>query len=273
MRISQPVQPATGGAQKVGLSYGRGVVALIALAFTLSSCAGTEMTPTFPPPTGRVAVSAALEPFAGERLHAYAKTSGVPAFDLEIWSMADAIRAAEDGRIDMLVSGEIPPDDWFATPLGFEGIAIALNPDVDIRDLSLQELRDIFSGLIQSWDDLDGPALPVQLVIPPQGDDLRMAFERLVLTTGRVSKTAIVAPSPSATVSLLGELPGSIGLLPMSYVPEGTHLVRIEGESVSASSLNDGRYPLRFEVIATAPDEPPTAIRDWLVWIQVQDGS
>jgi len=267
------VQLATGGAQRVGHSCVRGVAALIALAFTLSSCAGTEATPTFPPPTGRVAVSAALEPFAGERLRAYAKTSGVPAFDLEVWSMADAIRAAEDGRIDMLVSGEVPPDGWFATPLGFEGIAIALNPGVDVHDLNVQQLRDIFSGLIQSWDELDGPALPVQLVIPPRGDDLRMAFERLVLTTGRVSKTAIVAPSPSATVSLLGELPGSIGLLPMSSVPEGTHLVRIEGQSASASSLNDGRYPLRFEVIATAPDEPPTVIRDWLVWIQAQDGS
>lgn len=267
------MQPASGGARRVGHSYRRGAVALMAFAFTLLGCAGTETTPTFPPPTGRVAVGAALEPFAGERLRAYAKTSGVPAFDLEVWSMADAIRAAEDGQIDVLVSGNSPPDGWFATPLGFEGIAIALNPGVDIRDLNVQQLRDIFSGLIQSWDELDGPALPIQLVIPPQGDDLRMAFERLVLTTGRVSRTAIVAPSPSATVSLLGELPGSIGLLPISYVPEGTHLVRVEGQSVSASSVNGGRYPLRFEVIATAPDEPPTVIRDWLVWIQAQDGS
>src|SRR3990172_9569492 len=193
MRRSQPMQPATGGAQKVGLTYGRGLVVLIALAFTLSSCAGTEMTPTFPPPTGRVAVSAALEPFAGERLRAYAKTSGVPGFDLEVWSMADAIRAAEDGQIDMLVSGNSPPDGWFATPLGFEGIAIALNPGVDIRDLNVQQLRDIFSGLIQSLDELDGPAPPIHLFIPPLGDDLRMAFERLVLTTGRVSRPTIVA--------------------------------------------------------------------------------
>src|SRR3989304_3790941 len=133
MRSSQPVQPASGSARRVGHSYRRGAVALMAFAFTLLGCAGTETTPTFPPPTGRVAVGAALEPFAGGRLRAYAKTSGVPAFDLEVWSMADAIRAAEDGQIEVPRPADRPVAAAGGWVGGFLAALSIQNPGVDIR--------------------------------------------------------------------------------------------------------------------------------------------
>jgi hypothetical protein len=237
---------------------------------TLAGC--TASPETAPPPVpDRVGVSVGLEAFAGAKITAYAQSVGVPAFDLEVWAMSEAARAAEDGRLQLLVTASPPPAEWFATPLGFEEIVIIVNPAIRVRDLSMRQLGDVFSGAVQAWDEIDGAAVSVQLVIPPEGDELRRQFETLVLDERRLPRTALVAPTPAAMLSVVSATAGAIGLLPLSYPAQGARVLAIDGESPSPENLNQTGYPLRFEVVATAPVEPQGDLRDWLAWLQSQE--
>jgi hypothetical protein len=238
---------------------------------TLAGCAVTPQTTILPPAPQRVGVSVGLEPFAKAKVTAYAQSIGVPTFDLEVWPETEATKAAEDGRLQLLVSASPPPAEWFATPLGFEEIAVIAIPDIRIRDLSLLELGDVFSGTVQTWDEIEGPAVSVQLVIPPEGDDLRQQFEMQVLGGRRFPRTALVAPTPEAMLSVVSETAGAIGFLPLSYPSAGVRVLTIDGEAPSPQNLDQAGYPLRFEIVATAPEEPQGGVRDWLAWLQGQE--
>ncbi len=209
-----------------------------------------------------------MEAFALANVTAYAQSVGVPSFDLEVWSAEEATQAVADGRLQLFVSAAPPPSGWFATPLGFEAIAIIANPEMRIRDLSLSQLRDVFSGTVRTWDEIDGPETPIQLVVPPQADELRRQFEDLVMGERQLPRTALLAPTPAAMATLVGQTPGAIGFLPFSASAEGARVIPIDGEAPSSQDSATSDYALRFEVIATAPEEPQGGVRDWLAWLQ-----
>jgi hypothetical protein len=254
-------------------SPARCLVKCLLLSLLLSastSCVVTPPTPTLPPAPDYVGVSAALEAFALEKVTAYAQSVEVPSFDLEVWSSEESTQAVEDGRLQLLVSAAPPPSGWFATPMGFEQIAVIANPDTGARDLTQDELRQIFSGSVRTWDEIDGPEQPIQLVIPPQGDELRRQFEELIMGDRLFPRTALLAPTPAAMATLVGQTSGAIGFLPFSASPEATRVLSIDGEIPSPLDMADSGYALRFEVIATAIEEPQDGVRDWLTWLQEQ---
>jgi ABC-type phosphate transport system substrate-binding protein len=85
-----------------------------------------------------------------------------------------------------------------------------------------------------------------------------------------VSSSALLAPDPAAVLSLVAEDAGAIGYLPLSQVTEEVRVARIDGILPGASTIADGRYPLRLTVLATAPQEPSGQVRDWIGWLQQQ---
>jgi hypothetical protein len=247
------------------------LVLIIGSWYAISGCATPTATPTLPPPPEQVGVSASLEPFALAKVTAYARSVGVPPFDLEVWSSAQATQAAEDGRLQLLVSAAPPPVGWFATPLGFEEIVVIVSSETPIRDLTLGQLGNVFSGRIQTWADVAGPDEPIQLVIPPQGDELRQRFEGLAMDGRRFPQTALLAPTPAAMAALVGQTSGAIGFLPLSSSAEQARAISINGQAPSPRGSSMADYPLRFEVVATAPEEPQGGVRDWLAWLQEQE--
>jgi hypothetical protein len=267
--LVRPSRPRPGGLTTLRYVGSWLILGTISL-FALSGCAATPPTPTLPPSPDQVGVSAALEAFALAKVAAYAQSVGVPSFDLAVWSAEEATQAVADGRLQLLVSAAPPPSGWFATPLGFEAIAIIANPEMRIRDLSLGQLRDVFTGTIRTWDEIDGPKEPIQLVIPPQGDELRRQFEDLVMSEQQFPRTALLAPTPAAMATLVVQTSGAIGILPLSASAEGARVISINSEAPSSQDSATPDYALRFEVIATAPGEPQGGVRAWLAWLQEQ---
>jgi hypothetical protein len=246
------------------------MASMIVIWCVIAGCASRVQTPTLPPAPDRLGVSASLEAFAQAKVTAYARSVSVPSFDLEVWPEAQGLEATGDGTLQMLVSFAPPPDKWFATPLGYESIAVIVDPALPVRNLTLAQLGDLFSGRFESWDALDGPEKPIQLVIPPQGDGLRERFEETVLNGRHFPLTALVAPTPAAMSALVDQTSGAIGFLPASALPEGARVVSLDGKTPPPSGPSTPGYALRFEVIATAPQEPQGGVRDWLAWLQEQ---
>ncbi len=59
-----------------------------------------------------------------------------------------------------------------------DGIAIVAHPDVPVSDLTVEQVRDIFSGKITNWKDLGGDDQNIIVVSREEGSGTRAAFER-----------------------------------------------------------------------------------------------
>ncbi len=238
------------------------------LFLLLASCGMRPSTPTALEPLPRLAVTPALEAWTASSLNEYREDHGPLEFTVEVLSYDAALEAAADGEVELAVVGWEPPGDWFATPLGVEGIAVVVNPGNPVRNYTLPELAGIFSGRLRAWDELDWAEGIVQPVLPLPGDEARRRFEHVVMAGESPTGNALLAPSTEAMETAVAAAPNAIGFMPMSHSTENVRSVRVDGVLLGESSLADGRYPLWLEVIATAPQEPAGALRDWLAWVQ-----
>ena len=240
------------------------------LVVLLASCAGapTELPPAVPLP--RLVTTPALEPWVSQWIAAYHTAQGQLGFSVDVLPPAAALEDAEDDAVELVVAGIEVPSSWFATPLGIEGIAVLVHPDNPVRNFSFGDLASLFAGRVRAWEELGGSMGSVQVVIPLAGDEVRLHFEGLVMQGSSTTSTALLAPSPTAMISIIAANPLAIGYVPMSLTDEDVRVVRVEDVMPGEANLAGGTYPLTLEVIAMAPEEPGGALRDWLVWMQAE---
>jgi phosphate transport system substrate-binding protein len=234
----------------------------------LASCGTGSSTPPTPDLLPRLAVTPALEAWISSCLIAYQEDHSPLEFTVEVLSYEAALEAVVDGDVELVVAGLEPPSDWFATPLGVEGITVVVHPGNPVRNYTLSDLAAVFSGRLRSWDELGWSEAFVQPVIPPASDEVRRRFEDLVMGGETPTGNALLAPSPEAMVAAVAADPNAIGFVTLSQSAEDVRNVRVEGILLGETSLAEGRYPLWLEVIAMAPQEPVGPLRDWLAWVQ-----
>lgn len=245
------------------------VACLALLTLLLAACAAPTPSPTPTPLSPPLALTTpALAPWVTERVRAFGEAHGPPGFDLGVSPPEAAREAVEKRAAALLVAAVPPPENWFATPLGLEPVAVIVHPDNPVRSLSLDEVHDLFAGRVDTWADLGGRDLRPQPVVPLADDEVRRLLESDVLQGTRVPPFALLAPSPAAAVELVAEDPAAVALAPLTALTGEVRAVRLGGVLPSLSTAAEGRYPLVLDVVATAPAEPPAPLRDWLLWLQ-----
>jgi phosphate transport system substrate-binding protein len=236
------------------------------LVLPLAACSAGASTEA---PLPRFVTQPFYEPVLVDWAVAYRDTLDGPLpFDLDTRTRSEGLDRIEEGDADLLLTSGEPPEGWFATPLGRVGLAVVVHPDNPVRDLSLSELHDLFSGLSDSWEDVGGRELPVQPVLPLPGEPLGETFSSIVLGEAKPWPGTLLAPTASAMAQAIEEDPRAVGVLPLAAVPETLRTVRIDGILPGETTVASGTYPLTVPLLATAPTEPGPPLRDFLVWIQ-----
>ena len=245
---------------------------LLGMLIAITACTATvEPIPT-ETRIYRLATSSSLESMVVSWVSAYASEFSYPEdLFLEILSAASVISATEGGEVDMAILAQDPAPGWFATPLARVAIVVILHPENEIVNLSLDDLSDLFSGRIQSWDSLEVPFGEVIPVVPIPGDPIRERFSLLVMKEQSFSPRASLAATPEAMLHKVSENPGSIGFLLSTMATDQMSISRINGLLPSTSIQPSGEYPLWVDVIAAAPSEPEGTLRHFLAWLQSKE--
>jgi len=246
-------------------AVGLWVLPLTALA---AACAGTTPAPAELP---RLVSQPYYETVLVDWAVAYAEQlDGTLPFDLATSTRAEGIHQVEDGEAILLVTSGEPPDGWFATPLGPQAMAVIVHPDNPVRDLELDELHDLYTGHSSSWESVGGRNVPVQPILPLPGEPVGDAFRARLLAGARPWPGTLLAPTAAATLEVVMQEEGALGIVPLAAVTPEVRVVRIGGVLPGESTIRSGTYPLTVELFATAPDEPGPPLREFLVWIQSQ---
>jgi phosphate transport system substrate-binding protein len=151
-------------------------------------------------------------------------------------------------------------DEWQATAIARDGIAIVVHPSNPLAGLGLLQLRDLFTGRVYEWRAVGGRATQgeVQPVSREAGSGTRAAFEALVMEEHAVTPLAIVAPSSRAVVDYVADHPESIGYVSMAYVTPEVKVLSLEGELPTPQTTGRASYPLTRELwLVTADPAAP----------------
>ncbi|MCC6169446.1 MAG: phosphate ABC transporter substrate-binding protein [Caldilineaceae bacterium] len=167
------------------------------------------------------------------------------------------------GRIDLAASTLFPPEKTapgsarlVRVPIGVDGLAVIVHAANPVADLTVEQLRRVYSGDILDWAEVGGDAGEIELVSREDGSGSRRLFEERVMQEEAVSLAAVVMPTSRDVVNYVAKTPLAIG-----YVSRGL-VMNNAASAPSAPGSVATPAPLRVHVVAVGGVVPSlTALR------------
>ena len=214
-----------------------------------------------------VAGSTSVQPYVellAEEFELMYPGSGI---DIQGGGSSAGITAAETGAADIGMSSrwlKRTEEDLWSIEIAKDGLAVIINPNNPVTDLTLEQVRDIYSAAITDWSQLGGRQARIHLIAREEGSGTRSAFEEMVMGTGssahRVTPRAIVQNSNGAVRQLVAGDPNSIGFISLGLVNESVKAVKLEGVEASAENVINRSYTLFRPFLFVSKEVPPTGL-------------
>lgn len=152
-----------------------------------------------------------------------------------------------------------------------DALSIYVHQDNPVRDLTIDQVRAIFSGQIDSWSQVAGADAPILVVNRPPNSGTRVYFDRNVLQHLDFSPNARIVPTSRAVAEAVSRNPNAIGYGGIGY-GEGTVTCSVDGNLPTTASVQDGTYPLVRYLYFYIVHSPRGAIKSFVDWILSDEG-
>jgi len=152
-----------------------------------------------------------------------------------------------------------------------DALSIYINPMNSITNLSLQQLKDIYTGKITNWKDIGGVDHPINVYTRSPNSGTFLYFKEHILDNEAYSEEAILKYSTQSIVDAILEDVNGIGYGGTAYGEKVTHC-RIEGIAPTISNVIHDNYQLSRYLYLYTLDTPQGYIKDFIDWVMDQPG-
>lgn len=161
------------------------------------------------------------------------------------------IEAAGSGTTDIGLSSRALKDAETAsgltgTVLAYDGIAVIVNAENPVADLSVEQITQIFTGSVTDWSELGGAAGKISCIGREAGSGTRDGFESVTGTTDACRLDQELTSTGSVIEAVAGNV-NAIGYASLSAV-EGRDTVKavtVGGVACTEQNVLDGSYAVR----------------------------
>ena len=155
------------------------------------------------------------------------------------------ITGATDKTLDIGLSSRALKDeeknDVDGTVIALDGIAIIVNKASKVEDLTVDKLKQMFTGEITNWADVGGDDGEIVLIGREAGSGTRDGFESIVDVKDSC-KYAQELTATGAVISAVEANPLAIGYASLSAVGDTVKMVTVGGVECSEETVKDGSY-------------------------------
>ena len=159
------------------------------------------------------------------------------------------ITGASEGTLDIGLSSRALKDEETAsglvgTTFALDGIAIIVNNENTVTDLTLDQIKGLADGTITNWSEVGGPDAPVVLIGREAGSGTRDGFESIVGVED-VCFYDQELTSTGAVIAAVAANPNAFGYASLSAVDEKVKAVTVDGVEATEATVQDGSYKVQ----------------------------
>lgn len=148
-----------------------------------------------------------------------------------------------------------------------DALSIYLNQANPVRDLTLDQVRGIFTGKIKNWNEIIPDFdKPIMVIIRPPSSGTYLYFKEHVLNDDSYLLNAVTVPTTMSVVESVFTHPNAIGYGGTAYGGEVIHC-RINGIQPTVENVHTDRYPIARYLYLMTIDTPTGAVKDFIDWI------
>jgi len=194
--------------------------------------------------------------------------------------IANASRQIKTEEIEEAQSNGVDPVEFV---IARDAIAVIVNPENPISQLTLAQISDIYSGKINNWSEIGGDDRPIVRLSRETNSGTHVYFLETVLRQGQsdndtlFSRDTLLLPSSEGIIAEVRQNPNAIGYDGLGYVPSDLKMIAIAEETggkyvlPAIETVNNATYPIARDLYMYTAGEPVGTIKIYLDWIITSD--
>ena len=221
-----------------------------AAASSTSAAAGSTASSTAAALSGNVATggSTSMKNVIAALTEGFAEVEPGVTVSYDPTGSGAGITGATDKTLDIGLSSRALKDDEKAdvdgTTIALDGIAIIVNNASKVEDLTVDQLKQMFTGEITNWSEVGGDDGEIVLIGREAGSGTRDGFESIVDVKDSC-KYAQELTATGAVISAVEANPLAIGYASLSAVGDTVKMVTVGGVECSEDTVKDGSYEVQ----------------------------
>ena len=215
------------------------------MALSLAACGGNNGL------SGKVATdgSTSMEKVIGALKETFeAENAGVEVTYNPTGS-GSGIKAVQEGRCDIGLSSralkaEEEEQGLVGTVLAYDGIAVIVNPENTVEDLTVEQIAAIYKGEITNWSEVGGIDAEIVLIGREAGSGTRGGFEEIV-GVENLCQYRQELTSTGDVITAVSQNPGAIGYASLASVKDTVKAIKVGGVAPSEETVKDETYAIQ----------------------------
>ena len=189
------------------------------------------------------------------------------------------ITAVSEGRCDIGLSSRNLKDEEAAnglkaTVLALDGIAVIVNPENPIGELSLEQIAKVYTGEITNWSELGGADAEIVVIGREAGSGTRDGFESITKTADACVYRQELT-STGDVITTVAQNPDAIGYASLASIGDTVKALVVEGVAPSEETVKDGSYLVQrpFVLVTREGEELSPAAQAFFDYITSADAA
>lgn len=190
--------------------------------------------------------------------------------------IANASRQIKPEEIEEARANGVEPVEFV---IARDAIAVIVNPSNPISQLTIEQISDVYSGVINNWQELGWEDRPVVRLSRETNSGTHVYFLEVVVRQGQggnttlFSRDTLLLPSSEGITAETSDNPNTIGYDGLGYVTEEVKVIAV-GENASGpfvypseQTVNNRSYPIARDLYMYTNGPPQGVIKEYIEWI------
>ena len=188
------------------------------------------------------------------------------------------IKSVGEGIVDIgnsgrdLKSEEIKKYGLVAHKIAIDGISVIVKPENKVKELSFEQIKDIFSGKISNWKEIGGNDEKINIYTRDSKSGTRKTFAKLGLKKGSITNDAIIVTSNGNMKQAISNDINGIGYMSIGYLDETVKGISVEGIEPTLANVKSGAYKIQRYLLSVTRGEAKGLAKAFLELLLSKEG-
>ncbi|CCO07035.1 phosphate ABC transporter substrate-binding protein [Desulforamulus hydrothermalis] len=225
-----------------------------------------------------IAGSTSVQPVSEELAKAFmAKNPGVTV-NVQGGGSSAGVKAANEGAAQIGASSrELKEEEkglgLTETKIALDGIAVVVNSKNQVSELTMEQVKGIFSGKITNWKEVGGKDAPINVVNREEGSGTRGAFEELVLgKDAKFTEKALTQPSTGAVRTTVAGDENAIGYVSLGSLNQEVKGIKVDGAEPTIDNVKNGSFKISRPFLYLTKGEMNEVTKAYIDFVMSEEG-
>ncbi|MBN2685105.1 MAG: PstS family phosphate ABC transporter substrate-binding protein [Pontiellaceae bacterium] len=155
--------------------------------------------------------------------------------------IADMSRGMKDSEFKACAEKDIQP---VAHVVALDGLPILVHPSNPVQELTIEQIRDIFTGKITNWKEVGGSDMKIVMISRDTNSGTYETFETKVMDKEEIHGSCEYVTSNGQMRQRVQSTPAAIGYAGIGFVDRSVKALKVNGVAPSAKTVQSGEYPI-----------------------------